>query len=336
MTRCLLLLAAAAAAVKVPTLTLPGTLDKIPQIGYGTWLSASGEVYEGTRNALKHGYRHVDEAWVYMNEEEVGKAIVDSLADGIIASRNDLWITSKLWQCHHRPDLVREGCLDSMSKLGVDYLDLYLMHFPVSFVPGCVEATSADQVEDVPIEDTWKAMEGLVDEGLVRNLGVSNFEIDDLKKVQAVATKPVAMNQVETHPYYQRTELLEYCRDSGIVVTAHSSMGGGQNAMKAFHASPPLVEDGTINAIAQKHSTTPQAVLLAWGVQRPTAIIPKSVTPARISDNMDAVLALALDADDLAAIAALDKPGLEGCYCHPRTPWLGRSEFTGSTDHYYG
>jgi len=223
-----------------------------------------------------------------------------------------------------------------MAKLGVDSLDLYLIHFPVAFVPGCVEAVSADQMEDVPIEDTWKAMEALVDDGLVRNIGVSNFEIDDLERVRAVATKPIAVNQVETHPYYQRRELIDYCSKHGIVVTAHSSMGGGANAMKRFHSSPPLVEDLTIGAIAAKHSATPQAVLLAWGVSRPTAVIPKSVTAARIKANLDDVLALTLDADDLSAIAALDKPGLEGCYCHPRTPWLGRSEFTGSTDHYYG
>ena len=215
------------------------------------------------------------------------------------------------------------------------------------------------------------------------DIGVSNFEIEDLKAVQAAATKPLAMNQFETHPYYQRCELLAYCGEHGIPATAHSSMGGGQNAMRSFHASPPLTEDAAINAIAAKHATTPQAttaprprlssfraralstptppyatlshltrpskpalepaarppgqtVLLAWAVQRPTAILPKSVTPARIKANLDDVLALALDADDLAAISALDKPGLEGCYCHPKTPWLGRSAFTGGTDHYYG
>lgn len=160
---------ACAAALQTPTLTLPGTLDNMPIVGYGTWLSKKGEVYEGTKKALQLGYRHIDEAWVYMNEQEVGRAITEALADGTVTSRNELWITSKLWQCHHRPELVREGCVDSLTKLGVECLDLYLIHFPVAFVPGCVEATSAEQVEDVPIEDTWKAMEALVDEGLVRS-----------------------------------------------------------------------------------------------------------------------------------------------------------------------
>ena len=179
-------------------------------------------------------------------------------------------------------------------------------------------------------------MEKLVDEGLVKNIGVSNFEIEDLQKVQAVATKPIAVNQFETHPYYQRQELFDYCQANGIAVTAHSSMGGANNAMKKFHASPPLIEDPMIQAIAKKHSTTVQAVLLAWGLQRPLAILPKSVTPSRIQANLDDVLKLKLDADDLSSIALLDKPGLDGCFCHPKTPWLGRSEFMGSTDHYYG
>ena len=318
-----------------PSLMLPGGAY-MPQIGYGTWLSKPGEVYEGTKVALASGYRHVDEAWVYMNEEEVGKAIKEALADGTVKSRDELFVTSKLWNNFHRPELVREGVEDSLKKLGLDYLDLYLIHFPVSFTPGTVEASSADETETVPLKDTWLAMEKLVEEGLVRNIGVSNFEIAELKEIEAVNTKPIACNQFETHPYYQRTELVDYCNSAGIVVTAHSSMGGGANAMVSFHSSPPITEDATIAAIAQKHSTTPQAVLLAWGLQRPTAILPKSVTASRIKANLDDTLALKLDEEDISAIAKLDKPGLEGCYCHPKTPWLGRSDFTGSTDHYYG
>ena len=137
-----------ATALQVPTLTLPGTLDKMPMIGYGTWLSAEGEVYEGTKAALRHGYRHIDEAWVYMNEDEVGRAISEALAEGV-CTRDELWVTTKLWQCHHRPEQVREGCVDSMTKLGVEQLDLFLMHFPVSFQPGVVEATTQEMMDDV-------------------------------------------------------------------------------------------------------------------------------------------------------------------------------------------
>ena len=170
----------------------------------------------------------------------------------------------------------------------------------------------------------------------MRNIGVSNFEIDDIKQVQAAATRPIALNQFETHPYYQREELRKYCAEAGIVVTAHSSMGGAANAMQAFHSAPPLLEEPVVRTIAQKHSATAAAVLLAWGLQRPTAVIPKSVTRARIEANLVDPVAIALDDDDLAALAALDKGFPDGCYCHPKTPWLGRSEFTGDTKHYYG
>jgi len=234
--------------------------------------------------------------------------------------------------------LSRSGGSCSTAKLGVTYLDLYLVHFPVSFVPGCSEATSADQVEEIPLADTWGAMEKLVEEGLVKNIGVSNFEIDDLKAVQAGASVPIACNQYETHPYYQRNELLGYCKEHGIAVTAHSSMGGAANVMAEFAASPPIKDDESVLRVAEKHQTTPHAVLLAWGMQRPllgTAVIPKSVTPERIAANLNDPLSIKLDFDDLQLLALLDKPGLEGCYCHPKTPWLGRSEFTGSTDHYY-
>jgi len=317
---------------------LAGTGDEMPIVGYGTWLSEPGQVYAGTKHAIKAGYRHIDEAWIYGNEAEVGRAIKECIADGTLKSRQDIWVTSKLWNNFHRPELVRQACIESLTKLGLDQLDLFLIHFPVSFVPEVTEAVRKDQTEDIPLAETWKAMEKLVEEGLVRNIGVSNFEIEDLKAVEAVATKPIAVNQYETHPYYQRTELGEYCNSKNIVVTAHSSLGGVANAMSKFHKSPPLKDDPCLLKIASKHNTTPQAVLLAWALNRKpaTIVIPKSVTPSRIEANLDVTLALKLDAEDMAAINSLDKPGLDGCYCHPKTPWLGRSDFTGSTKHYYG
>lgn len=331
-----LLAVLAAHALVMPTIKLPSG-DLMPQLGFGTWLAAPGEVYKSTKVAIDAGYRHVDCAWCYNNEEEVGKAIGEKIGDGTVA-RSDLFITSKLWNNFHRAELVREGCVDSMTKLGLDYLDNYLIHFPVSFVPGCAEATTAEQVEQVPLAETWAAVEALVQEGLVRNIGVSNFEIPQLDEVRAVATVPVANNQFETHPYYARNELLGYCKSHGIAVTAHSSMGGANNIMSKFAESPPLKDDEAVLRVAEKHGATPQAVLLAWGMQRPmlgTAVIPKSVTPARIRANLHDPFKVNLDLDDLQLMALLDKPGLEGCFCHPKTPWLGRSEFTGSTEHYY-
>jgi diketogulonate reductase-like aldo/keto reductase len=237
--------------VNCPIIELAGTGTKMPQLGLGTWLSEEGKVYEATKAALDVGYRHIDEAWIYGNEEEVGRALKEKFAEGKI-KREDVFVTSKLWNCFHRPELVKEGLMESMDKLQLDYLDLFLMHFPVSFIPGCSEATEKNMVEEVPLADTWAAMEKLVDEGLVKNIGVSNFEIEHIKVIQAVNKKPIAVNQFETQPYYQRNELVNYCIENKIVVTAHTSLGSPGNCMSDHHASPPLMDDPVLKKIAEE------------------------------------------------------------------------------------
>lgn len=226
-------------------------------------------------------------------------------------------LCSKLWNNSHRPELVKKGVQESLVALRTDYLDLYLMHFPISFKPDVTEATSPDEVEDIPLEATWLAMEKLVDEGLVQNIGVSNFEIEHLKRVQAVATKPIAVNQFETQPYYQRTSLVRYCQEHGIVVTAHTSLGSPGNCMKSHHASPPLMEDAVVKQVAAETGRSPAHVLLRWAVQRGTIVLPKSVTPARIISNAD-IFSFELSAAQMAAINSLDKEGLTGCFNHPK------------------
>lgn len=163
---------------------LQGTNDKMPAIGLGTWLSESGEVYEATKIAIDAGYRHIDEAWIYGNEEEVGKALAEKMADGTV-KREELWITSKLWNSFHRPELVRKHLQESLTRLRLDYLDLYLVHFPVSFVPGVTEATQPEEIDQTPLADTWAEMEKAVHDKLVRNIGVSNHEIEHIKAIQA-------------------------------------------------------------------------------------------------------------------------------------------------------
>lgn len=316
------------------TLALKGTGAKFPVLGFGTWLSPEGQVYEATKVAIDCGYRHIDEAWIYANEHEVGRALEEKIAAGVV-KREDVWVTSKLWNNFHRPELVKKGVTESLTNLRVSYLDLFLIHFPVAFRPDVTEATSPDEVESVPLEETWLAMEKLVDEGLAKNIGVSNFEIEHLKRIQAVATKPIAVNQFETQPYYQRTALVKYCQEHGIVVTAHTSLGSPGNVMKSHHSSPPLLEDAVITKIAAETGRSPAQVLLRWAVQRGTVVLPKSVTPARIASNAD-IFSFELSAAQMDAINGLDKPGLEGCFNHPKTPWLGRSDFKpGSTSHYY-
>lgn len=315
-------------------ISLNGTGDKMPTLGLGTWLSDPGDVYRATKCALDAGYRHIDEAWVYMNEQEVGQALLEKLGteDGRIP-RSEVFITSKLWNNFHRPEKVEEGCRESLEALKLDYLDLYLIHFPVCFQPDVIEATKKEELDAVPLADTWKAMEALVEKGLVKNIGVSNFEIEQLKEVQAVATLPIAVNQFETQPYYQRNELVSYCHAHDIVVTAHTSLGSPANVMSSHHNSPPLMEDPVVGKIAAATGKTPAQVLLRWALQRPTIVLPKSVTPARIESNAD-LYSFELSAEQVSELNALDKPGLEGCFNHPLTPWLGRSDFTGSTSSY--
>ena len=305
----------------------------MPSVGLGTWLSEAGKVEEATKSAIDAGYRHIDCAWVYANEDEVGRGLKEKFDAGVV-SRKDVFITSKLWNNFHRPELVRKGCEESLAKLQLTQLDLFLIHFPVAFKPDVVEATSPSEVEDIPIEDTWKEMEKLVAAGLVKNIGVSNFEIPALKKVLAVATLPVAVNQFESQPYYPRSELVSFCHSNGIVVTAHTSLGSPANVMSSHHASKPLMQDEEVIRIAKELDTTPAKVLLRWGLQRPTVVIPKSVTPARIASNFD-VFSFTLSDAHMATLNSLEKPGLEGCFNHPKTPWLGRSEFVeGKTEHY--
>ena len=202
---------------------------------------------------------------------------------------------------------------ESLAKLKLKHLDLFLIHFPVSFRPDVTEATAPEEVEDVPLEATWRAMEALVDEGLVTNIGVSNFEIEHLQRIQAVATKPIAVNQFETQPYYQRSPLVSYCQAHGIVVTAHTSLGSPGNVMKGHHASPPLMQDAVVVRVAAEVGRAPANVLLRWAMQRGTIVLPKSVTAARIASNAD-VFSFELSEAQMAAINALDKPGLEGCF----------------------
>eukprot|EP00931_Biecheleriopsis_adriatica_P056562 TRINITY_DN33515_c0_g1_i1.p1 TRINITY_DN33515_c0_g1~~TRINITY_DN33515_c0_g1_i1.p1 ORF type:complete len:328 (+),score=68.82 TRINITY_DN33515_c0_g1_i1:60-1043(+) len=323
---------AAAPLITCPKLTLQGTNDQMPQFGLGTWLSEPGKVYEATKHALKSGYRLLDCAWIYFNEGEVGKGLKECIDEGIV-KREDVWVTGKLWNNFHRPELVKKGLQESLDALGVSYLDLYLIHFPVSFKPDITEATTAEQVEQIPLADTWAAMEALVDEGLVKNIGISNFEIPQVQEILACSKKAVAVNQFESQPYYQRRELVEFCKSKGIVVTAHTSLGSPGNVMSSHHASKPLMDNETVKRLATKYAKSASHVLLRWGIQRGTAVIPKSITPSRLESNAE-IFDFELSAEEMASLDALDKPGLEGCFNHPKTPWLGRSEFTGNTAHY--
>ncbi|CDS12732.1 hypothetical protein LRAMOSA04916 [Lichtheimia ramosa] len=247
---------------------------EIPCLGLGTWQSKPNEVYQAVLTALKAGYRHIDTAFVYGNEKEVGQALKDS---GV--PREEIFLTTKLWNTSHRPDLVAKALETSLANLQTDYLDLYLMHWPVAFVESNdlapKDAEGKIQFDSTPYTETYAAMEKLVGDK-VRAIGVSNFTVKKLEKLLETAKIVPAANQVELHPYLPQQELLDFCAKKGIHVTAYSPLGSTDS---------PLMKDEQVAAIAKKYDASPAQVLLSWGIQRGTSVIPKSVTESRIISN---------------------------------------------------
>ncbi|KAJ9497922.1 hypothetical protein LTR99_002926 [Exophiala xenobiotica] len=240
---------------------------KMPGIGLGTWQSKPNEVREAVKNALLAGYRHIDTALAYGNEAEVGQGIKDS---GV--PREEIWITTKLDNPWHKR--VPEGIDSSLKSLQTDYVDLYLMHWPSSSVPEDLKK----HYDDWNFIDTWREMQKLVGTGKVRNIGVSNFVISNLEKLLNDPSCKIvpAVDQIELHPNMPSPKTLQYCKEKGIHCTAYSCLGSTDS---------PLAKDKTLQAIAEAKGKSPQQVLLMWGLQRGTSVIPKSVTKSRIEAN---------------------------------------------------
>ncbi len=282
------------------TLTF-SNLDKIPVFGLGTWLSRPNEVYDAVIAAIDVGYRHLDCAYIYKNEKEIGEALQYVFKEGWV-TREDLFITSKLWNSFHHPDEVEKAVRKSLDDLQLDYLDLYLMHWPLAFKKEQPEST-ADlySLDEIPLEKTWEAMVELKKKGFVKHVGVSNFSIPKLARLISTGETP-EMNQIEIHPYFQQDELIEFCKDNGILVTAYSPLGS-RHLMKNEES---ITKNPVVLEIAEKHNSTPAQVILAWGMQRGTIVIPKSVNNERIKENFGAN-SVQLDEEDMRKIAALNK-----------------------------
>lgn len=283
--------------------------DHMPMLGLGTWKSGPGEVYEAVKGALRIGYRHIDCAPIYGNEVEVGKALSESFREGVVA-REQVWITSKLWNDAHAPEDVRPALVKTLSDLQLAHLDLFLIHWPVAFPSGVVFPESGKDfvsLDELPIRKTWEAMEKLVDEGLCRHIGVSNFSIAKLTDLVAGAQRKPEMNQIELHPFLQQPDMIAFCSREGIHLTAYSPLGSSDrpSALKAKD-EPALLDDPTIGQIAQQRGLTPAQVLIAWAVERDTAVIPKSVHPDRMKENLDAA-EVTLSPEELQRIAGLDR-----------------------------
>jgi diketogulonate reductase-like aldo/keto reductase len=263
--------------------TLNNGSGQIPALGFGTSLSDRAKTRDAVKAAVEVGFRHLDAAERYRNEAEVGAALEELFAAGTVR-RDDLFVTTKLWNNNHRPERVRPALRASLDRLGLDAVDLYLVHTPFAFQPGDDQdprdihgAVIYDQA--VTLEETWAAMEALVDEGLTGAIGLSDISVDGARRIVDTARIKPAVVEVESHPYHPQWELHGLRETDGIILLAFASLG---------HAlEPRLLDDPLIVSMASRYGKTPAQVLLAWGIQRGSAVLTGSVNPGRISENFD-------------------------------------------------
>ncbi len=302
----------------VPAFTLRSG-DAFPAIGLGMWKIELAQAPTLVQQAIACGYRHFDCACDYGNEDQVGVGLQQALRDGS-CRREDLWITSKLWNTYHRRGQVRIALEKSLRDLRLDYLDLYLIHFPIAlryvpmeerYPPGWFFDPSAEgphmEADPVPICETWGAMEELVRSGLVKNIGVCNFGCSLLRDLLSYAQIPPAVLQVESHPYLVQEKLLRFCHQQDIVYTAFSPLG----ALSYFElgmAEPgeSLLHVPLVRELAARHGKSPAQILLRWGVQRRTVVIPKTSKIERLQENLD-LFDFDLAGEEMSQISDLDQ-----------------------------
>eukprot|EP01039_Chlorochromonas_danica_P006828 gene6828-7543_t len=306
-------------------------VEIIPTYGLGTWKIAKDKSQEIVYSAIKdQGVRHIDCACDYGNEVEVGRGIAQAIAEGIVR-REDLWITSKLWNTYHREEHVKAAFDRSLKDLGLTYLDLYLIHFPIAlkyvpfetrYPPEWIHDPSASQPTIVlepkaPLHKTWAAMETLVHSGLVRHIGVSNFNVQLLMDVLSYATIRPFCNQVEIHPYNTQESLREVCQRNEIRVVAYSPLASMSYVELGGDRGIRLFDEADIQKLAQKYNRTPAQIVLRWNVQLGNVIIPKASSNAHLAENV-AIFDFSLTEDEMSQISALNRnlrfndPGVYG------------------------
>jgi len=301
--------------------TLKCGVSEMPVVGLGTWQSKPGEVTKSVSHALKVGYKHIDCAHVYGNEAEVGAAFTESFSTGV-CKREEIFVTSKLWNTFHRKEDIAAACDETLKNLAIDYLDLYLIHWPVAFEAGkgTLFPKNADDsfmidTKDPDFSETWGGMEELVKAGKVKNIGLSNFTIEQIEEVLSTATIKPACLQVESHPHLPNLPLLEYCKSKDMVFVAYSPLGN-PGSMFANSETPNILRDPTVLEIAAVHGVSAGQVLIRYQLDKGNVTIPKSITPSRIEQNQQ-VFHFTLTSDQVNALSDLSKafaaPGRRTC-----------------------
>lgn len=299
--------------------SIPVGNSSMPAVGLGLWKIDRSDTATVVRDAIEVGYRHLDCACDYGNELEVGAGLRNALSSGL-CTRDELWVTSKLWNTYHRAEHVRPACEKSLQDLGLDYLDLYLIHFPIAtrYVPieeryppeWFVDPNAPEprmEVDAVPLAETWGAMEQLVEAGLVREIGVCNYTSGLLIDLMAYSSIKPAMLQVESHPFLTQEKLLRLAGDFDIAVTAFSPLGAlSYVSLDMATDADTVLTAPPVVAAAERLGRTPAQVVLRWGVQRGTAIIPKTTRVERLRENLD-VFDFELSADEMHSISALNQ-----------------------------
>ena len=301
------------------TATIPVGSGKMPAIGLGLWKIARDDTAEMVRSAIAEGYRHLDSAADYGNEAEVGEGLQAALSDGLV-SREDLWITSKLWNTFHRPEHVRAACERTLKDLRLSELDLYLIHFPIAlqyvdfdtrYPPEWIADPAAENPvmapDAVPLSDTWGAMEELVHAGLVKEIGVCNYNTGLLHDLMAYSQIKPAMLQIESHPYLTQERLLRAAAQYDMAVTAFSPLGAlSYLELNMADMGESVLEQAAVKEAAARVDRTSAQVVLRWGIQRGTAVIPKTSRVERLKENQ-LLFDFELNEAEMSAISALNR-----------------------------